>query len=108
MTDRITIQHVGRGAWRAGCGCGWQTDMYADEEPVSKAVQEHSQATGHLMPTNLAIAAKLDELRHHRADGNATTTDVIRVLEIMKTQEPPSHVQAGPVSFGDDGFTVTA
>jgi hypothetical protein len=29
------------------------------------------------------IAAKLDELRHHRADGYATTTDVIRVLEIL-------------------------
>lgn len=61
--------------------------MFADEEPVIEAVREHSQATGHLMPTNLAIAAKLDELRHHRADGHATTTDVIRVLEIMETME---------------------
>lgn len=93
MTDQITIQHVGRGAYRAGCTCGdWQTGMYADEEPVIEAAQHHSQKTGHLMPAEPglmtvggAIAAKLDELRNHRADGVATTTDVIRVLEIMGT-----------------------
>lgn len=86
MTDHITIQHVGRGAYRAGCTCGkWQTGMFADEEPVIEAVQYHAQATGHIMPANVAIAAKLDELRNHRADGVATTSDVIRVLEIMET-----------------------
>jgi hypothetical protein len=61
--------------------------MFADEEPVSKAVREHAQATGHIMPANVAIAAKLDELRNFRADGGATTTDVIQVLEIMETME---------------------
>jgi hypothetical protein len=34
--------------------------------------------------TSAEIDAKLDELRNHRADGVATTTDVIRVLEILK------------------------
>jgi hypothetical protein len=35
-----------------------------------------------------AIAAKLDELRHHRDDGIATTTDIIRVLEILQMIAP--------------------
>lgn len=84
--DQISIQAVGRGAYRAGCTCGaWQTDMYADRAPVAAMVQQHSQVTGHLMPPDVAIAAKLDELRDHRSDGVATTTDVIRVLEIMQT-----------------------
>lgn len=30
------------------------------------------------------ISDKLQELRHHRSSGEATTTDVIRVLEIME------------------------